>query len=359
MGARDSRASGLWSASAGGVIIAAGPGPAIALVPSEQVTLLSVELPLKSAAKRIAALPFAIEERIAEPLESVHLALGAPLGGDRYLAGVVRHEVMRGWIAGLEAAGAGEAALVPDALLMPPASGGGWNVRLAAGRATVMRDDGTGFACPESLLRTAWEAAGRPRINAMGDRLPDDMQTAFNPFDPGPEHLALAAITLDLRQGAYAARRPVSSIGRRVAWVAGIGLAAHAAILVADTIALGVIADRREAETRTLAALAAPGAPLGDDLAASVAAMLPRGGGAGGAQQTFLPLADRVFAAMAPLGPVSLSAMQFADNRLTLDFAAPAPADLAARLRAAFASAGVKAEVAETGGAVRVTAAGA
>lgn len=353
---RESRGPSVIPASGGAAIIAEESGPAIMLVPTEQVLLLDVELPLKTHAKRLAALPFAVEDRIADSLESVHLALGAPLGEDRYLVGVVRHELMRQWIASAEAEGMGSAAMVPDALMLPRAAPDQWNVYFVADRALVMRADGTGFACPGSLLLPAWEAAGRPAIDAIGESLPVGMSASYSPGRLGFERLPFALALLDLRQGAYAPRA-ASSLWRRAAWVAGIGLAAHAVILLADTLMLRAIANSREAETRALVEQVAPGTPVGEDTAASIAPLLPAGGGAGGAPQTFLPLADRVFGAIAPLGPVSLTAMDFADNRLTLDFTTPAPGDLAARLRAALSAAGVKAEVSESpGGAIRVTA---
>ncbi len=155
-------------------------------------------------------------------------------------------------------------------------------------------------------------------------------------------------------RGAYAARASAGGVWRRIGWIVALGVAAHLVIALADTFMLGRIAASREAETRALVAQMAPGVALGEDVAAGVAAMLP--GGGGGAPQSFLPLANRVFAALAPLGTIGLSAMEFQGETLTLDFAPAAP-DLAGRLRAAFAAAGVKANVAESpDGSIRVTA---
>ena len=89
--------------------------------------LLAVDLPLASARQR-AALPFAIEDRIAEPIDDVHVALGDEIAPRRYLAGVVRHDDAAGWTE-LAEAGA-RAAMVPDVLALPIAGAGDWAVDL-------------------------------------------------------------------------------------------------------------------------------------------------------------------------------------------------------------------------------------
>src|SRR5204863_210240 len=101
----------------------------------------------------------------------------------------------------------------------------------------------------------------------------DDMQQGAATLDPsafGPA-AAAAVAALNLRQGAYAVRKAAGSgLWRKFAWVAAIGAAAHVVIALGDVIMLRSIADRREAEARATASLAAPGVALGDDLANSI-----------------------------------------------------------------------------------------
>ncbi len=52
---------------------------------------------------------------IADPIDAVHLAIGAEIAPKRYLVAVVRHEVMAAWVARAEASGLRNAAMVPDA----------------------------------------------------------------------------------------------------------------------------------------------------------------------------------------------------------------------------------------------------
>jgi len=274
-------------------------GLAIALVPSESILLTTVDLPLPNHRRRLEALPFAIEDRIAEPLAGVHVALGAEIAPGRYLAGVISHTLMRRWSDMLAEAGLDRARLVPDALALPVPAPGAWSIDLAGGRATVRTDDGAGFALPAGHLDAAWRTAGQPAVRSYGEPLPFADTTAD--LEVAPLAARLTAPALDLRQGLYAAPRSTSApLLRRILVVAGIGLLAHGAIAAADTFALDRQARHDAAETRALAQQIVPGGAIGDDVASSVADLLPANGGA---PSQFLPLVGRVTTALAPLGP--------------------------------------------------------
>jgi general secretion pathway protein L len=346
------KAAGVWSLSAGRLIITEPDGAATILVPTESVLLLAVDLPLRNAAKRRQALPFAVEDRIADPVDRVHLALGASVGPDRYLVGVVRHEVMAEWIALAEAEGLGTAALVPDALMLPQPEAGSWAVDLRGGRALVRSGDGAGFALPESMLRPAWDAAGRPPVHAYGDALPADMTLSSDPAGPGRLAAALAGLQLNLRQGDYAAHRAASNTLRRIGWIVALAAVAHTGIAVADTVMLRVIADRRAEDTRKLIETRAPGIPLTGDIASTAVALLPVG--AAPAPQVFMPLFNRVSAALGTVGAITAQKIEFQGNTLTLDLD-PQPG-LAARVRQAMSDAKIRADVVESPTGIRIAA---
>lgn len=326
------------------------------LVPTEQVRLLAVDLPLPNRAKRIEALPFAIEDQIAEPIDSVHLALGAEIAPKRYLVGVVRHEVMAGWIQAAEQAGLGHAAMVPDALALPRPGEGEWAVDLAADRAVVRAGDGTGFAVSPAILQAAWQAAGRPAALAYGAPLPAEMAAGGSTLAPAALSERLLAPALDLRQGAYAKRRgTLPDVWRRLGWIVAIGAAAHVVIAAADTLMLRTIADRREADARAVVAIAAPGANLGGDLATSVADLLPTGGSA--PPDAFLPLLSRISGALAPLaGSISVRAIDYQGNALALDLDGSDPG-LVSRVDAALRASRAPGQVTRSpDGSIRITA---
>jgi general secretion pathway protein L len=251
-----------------------------------------------------------------------------------------------------EAAGLGHAAMVPDALALPRPPEGAWAVELANDRAIGRSGDGTGFALPASMLRAAWQAAGSPPVTAYGAPLPDDMMAGQGVFDSA----ALHAPALDLRQGPYAHRRALPNLWRRLGWIAAIGAVAHIGIAAADTLMLRAIADRRAAETRAAAQMAAPGVAIGDDLAGSVADMLPSGGG--GAPDRFVPLLARLSRALAPVaGGFTVRAIGYQANAMIMDLQPDPDPGLQARIDAALKSANVPATVTRSAdGAVRITA---
>lgn len=348
--------AGVWTLAGGRLIIAEPDGPATVLVPNEQVRILAVDLPLASRAKRLEALPFAVEDLLAEPPESLHLAIGAEIASKRYLVAAVRHDVMADWIALAEDAGLGHAAMVPDALALPRPAEGQWAVDLAEDRAAVRAGDGTGFACPAALLLPAWEAAGRPPATGYGAPLPAEMAAGAAEIDPGTLADRLLTPVLDLRQGLYARRRAaLPNIWRRLGWILAIGAAAHVVIASADTLMLRSIADRRAEELRAVTAMAAPGANLTNDLATSVADLLPTGGA--GAPDLFLPLLNRVSGALGPLaGTIMVRTMRFEASTLTLDLDGTDPS-LASRVDAALKASRVNGSVTRSpDGSIRVTA---
>lgn len=351
--ATESRATGVWTLAGGRAIIAEPDGPATILVPSESVLLLRVALPLASRAKRIEALPFAIEDRIADPIESVHIALGAEIAPQTYLVAVVRHAQMASWVEAAELGGLAHAAIVPDALALPAPDAGEWIAETRDGRTLVRSGDGTGFAVPSALVGPAWERAGRPRIWTVGAHPIGELPQA--PWTGGGGLAErLASPTIDLRQGLYARRAAAgSSWKKRLAWIAAAGIAAHVVIAAADAVMLRVIAERRAEDVRSAVAQAAPGANLSGDLEASVVGMLPASGPPPG---KFVPSVTAASRALAPLSSmVTARAMRFEGNALVLEIE-PGPPDLPERVRAAFRTAAVPAQVGVgTDGTIRVT----
>jgi general secretion pathway protein L len=83
----------------------------IVLVPSAEVLTTSVDIPVKGA-KLQAALPYALEEYLAEDVEDLHFASGNRRSSGHTPVSVVGHERVREWLSTLEYAG-----IVPDLLV--------------------------------------------------------------------------------------------------------------------------------------------------------------------------------------------------------------------------------------------------
>ena len=328
---------GIWT-FVDGVAVAAdlwAVGPATMLVPAEAVLMLSVELPLASRAQRAAALPFAVEDRIADPIELVHVALGEEIAPRCYVAGVVRHAVMQGWMQALAAAGLDDAAIVPDALALPAPESGAWSIAAAAGRILVRTDAGTGFAVPQDRFLAVWSAGGQMPCVIHGAALPFGLPMsvmADAAAGPGP----LLRPALDMRQGPYAAAsRPMPVALRRLGLILVAGLLAQTAIAAADTLKLRGVARERRATAEALVRTVMPGTAMSDDIDRLLSANV-------GLRGRFLPLLGRTAAALAPVGGLTLQTLGYADGDGALTLGVEA-ADIGAlqRARTALAAAGL------------------
>lgn len=96
----------------------AGNRPVDVLVPSSAITLTTVELPEKGQRQAIQALPFMLEENLAENVDDLHFVTG-PRDGEFLSVAVVAHEQMQTWLTWLTDAGLKAKCIVPDCLALP------------------------------------------------------------------------------------------------------------------------------------------------------------------------------------------------------------------------------------------------
>lgn len=88
-------------------------------VPSQSVLLTSVFVPGKRKTDWAAALPFALEEALSEPIENFHIVALNRSAQGVVSAGLVEHTLMQKWIQLLENHGLEHAALVADCFSVP------------------------------------------------------------------------------------------------------------------------------------------------------------------------------------------------------------------------------------------------
>ena len=286
-------------------------------LPSELAHILRVPLPLAAHRQRQAAAGFAVEELIAEPLEASHVVLGPELGRGEYLVVVVAHREMAAW-AGRAAPGQ---RLVPDVLALPVPADGCCSVREAGGRVLVRRADGTGYATRTDRLEGFWRADGAPQVVIYGGgRLPEQVPVGapgLMPPGPTPE-----AARFDLLQGAHARTgRGRRGAVKRLLAVIALALAAHGAVLTADTLALRRIAEARGTALRSALSARVPDLPPTLPLNEALLRALPAAPAARGA---FLPLLARA-ADVLSVQEVTLRDLSYSaeDGGLSLSVEAP------------------------------------
>ncbi len=99
------RRSGVISGSLEEAAAAVGEHAVIVLLPAADILLTSVSIPSRSSAKLRTALPFALEEDLADDLENLHFAIGERQENGRLSVAIVRRDKMSRWLQRLVEAG--------------------------------------------------------------------------------------------------------------------------------------------------------------------------------------------------------------------------------------------------------------
>ena len=95
------------------------PRNVVVLVPAEHVTWLERSVPGRSAAQIRRALPFAVEEFLAQDVETMHLAHAPIARGRPARCALIDDDTLANWLACLAEAGIAPGFAVPDASLLP------------------------------------------------------------------------------------------------------------------------------------------------------------------------------------------------------------------------------------------------
>lgn len=302
-----------------------GIDPPDVLVASEYAPSFAVDLPLAQHRMRVAAAPFAVEDRVAQPIDDLHVALGREVSPRRYLVSTVAKAKMSEWRAELAARLVTPRRLIPDATtLRPPEPAAGWAVRVDGERVLVRTRDDEAFATSIRLLPALWAAAGCPALQQAGPgwhaALPVPV-LSFDAIDAAPARRD----DVDLGQSAQQDSERRYSVPLKVAAaMLAAAAAAHTAILSLDAAFVSSALSERRTEVSRLVASVAPLAPAGDDPATVLAGMLPGGGSNAGASR-FLPMLAQISSAIQPVAEgIAVQALSYdaADGAMLVDIEA-------------------------------------
>lgn len=149
------------------------------LVPANDVLLTEAELPAKSGAKMAQVVQYALEEQLAEDIDTLHFAVGKRAPGERRTpVAVVGKALLEEWIATLTASGIVPDAIVSEADLVPANPGQviGW---LEAGTFVAREDGRVPAVLPvDGALRDAMLLANLPpTVSLQLCATPADWQT--------------------------------------------------------------------------------------------------------------------------------------------------------------------------------------
>lgn len=206
--------------------------PVTVLVPTADVLLVEADLPVRNRQRLLQALPYALEDSLAEEVEGLHFAVGRRASGGGVAVAAVARERLESWLAALREVGVSPERMVPDVLAVPRPAGE-WHVLVESDRALVHTGPDEGFAADRGnlplLMRASLEEAegARPQRIVVGGQDPSavvevsaavaDLVDSTVP-EPTPVP-ALATLArglsepgaLDLLQGAYDRRASLAA----------------------------------------------------------------------------------------------------------------------------------------------------
>ena len=186
---------------------------AIVLVPGADVRLSTVTLPGKVNRKLQNAIPYMLEDELAEDIGELFFAMG-PTQGNQQSVAIVSHRQMEKWLGWLASAGLGATAIIPDVLALPAPEDNSW-VALAVGAQLIVRQ-GTwqGMQGEQAFLTSvlAFQAKAQPEpvmVTALTDvdlhAVPNIHQNTQNEDVPAIGVLAkfVSTSSFTLLQGPY------------------------------------------------------------------------------------------------------------------------------------------------------------
>jgi general secretion pathway protein L len=156
----------------------------IVLVPGTEVLTTSVDLPVKGGAKLQAALPYALEEVVAEDIDKLHFAAGNRRSSGRVPVSVVRRDTLAGWLSRLKEAGIHPDSVVAENYGLARIPG---TISLLVAENQVIINDG---ADTELVMQGVSPGDALAAIGALDDGAPAAAQTdAAAARAPLPRHV--------------------------------------------------------------------------------------------------------------------------------------------------------------------------
>jgi len=262
-----------------------GEGETLVLVPGELVRLTSVQIPSRQLRQIKQALPYMVEEMIADNIEEVHLAIpdGKPGEFDEIPVAIVRHELLIDWLDQLYQHGINPDFLGPDSLAAPWSENGRgffvWDDRFiyrdamfsaqAMFRAqlpaflTLLKqqvDTATLGAVPRYTVYGGADSEADMQAVAEQVRAAQDCEVELTRYgESGDEVLAATALRqrgqmINLLQGGYRVQRDSQGEQRwwRVGLAAVIGLVVYGIVAAAGGLYLSWRAQQVEQQTVAL-----------------------------------------------------------------------------------------------------------
>ena len=220
------------------------------LVPTGRLLLTAARIPSRQRQQVLQALPYALEDRLIDDVETLHFAIG-PRDADGLIpTAVVDRACMDDWLARLHAARIEPSLMTPDVLALPLPANGQWSLCLDDGLALFRTGPHAGFVCDRQNLAEVLAAVAederptelllhRCADDAMNEGLPPQAVPIEFVDHDGPLLALLGeglrtTPAIDLLQGGYSRNRQLEELWRQ----------ARPAIVLATLLLVVVFAGR-------------------------------------------------------------------------------------------------------------------
>lgn len=298
----------------------------VVVLPADDVLLLRTPRIATQRRQLEQAIPYAIEDQLAAPVEQQHVALAERNEGDAITVAVVARATLDGYLEQLRAAGISPDRAVPESLLLPHAAGVP-TVFVDGTRAVLRHGDSSVFAgalveLPSwlDLLADTGQTPGRVRWIGAADgvaSLPSGWSADVEPC-PSPlrwlaTRLGNATPAIDLLQGDYAATRHGNKARGLWRWAAVLAAVALLAAFTEAGIERWQLQQQYEVQQAQMESLlrdAMPGVTRIVDPKAQLAAEVARQRGATGGSGA-LGLLARIAPVIAGSGNYTIDALDY------------------------------------------------
>lgn len=306
----------------------------IVLVPSEHVVLLEADAVSTRRAQLAKAVPFALEDQLASPVEELHFALPDTIAGGRIAVAIVARATLRGWIDTLAQAGISADVMIPEALALA-ANAEKATLMIEPERALLRWSATHAVACDPPALSQWLSLVAAPAAEVFDFRQAPRQTLPITVS--GYHERQLDALTflaaqlvrepeLNLLQGEFAASHrhlPLPQLWRRAALLAAAAVVLAIVYAAGDWLRLNRESDRLEDEQR--AALRANLPELanvaGDPRQLMESALARMRGGENGSG--LLALLDRIGPILAGTTRMSLKSVEYRNATLEIGLRAP------------------------------------
>ena len=283
--------------------LAATSAQVLAILPGEAVLLTQVPIKRAQMHQLQQALPYLVEEVIADDISETHLATGA-LEGEKIPVTAIRKNVLERVLKMLGDAGVPANQIIADYFL-PPADMDGWNIAVEAERLLVRSGTRSGFSGEIGLCLSILSAQQQRKITLFGlgaEQVAEKLQQAFPNAAirareaevslPARLSQLCAGEAINLLQGAYRPRHKRQFRAGRLLALAAIAWCVAQMVLSGTT--LMILRQRTEEVQQHSIALYRKLYPHEQRILNPRAQMERHLRGNGGAEEGFLPLLGKI-----------------------------------------------------------------